>query len=253
MILAHVEAEKSTKNVMEKMQNNLSFFMNPPIILTNFKNYPSAIAEDALELAKIHARTAQETGVSFGIAVNAIDLEVICKEVGEEVLVFAQHIDPAEFGASTGKIIPEYVKRKGAVGTLLNHSENRFASFEELGKAIQMAKKAGLFTVVCAKDDQEGKEIALQFSPDCIAVEPPELIGGDISVSTSQPELVEKSVQNIAPVPVLVGAGIKNGEDVRIALSLGAKGVLLASGVTKSEHPKAVLQDLVSSIQKWNS
>ena len=227
--------------------------MNIPLILTNFKNYSSAIGDRALKLAKIHAEVAEETGLPFGIAVNAIDLESVYRTVGEKIPVFSQHVDAAEFGASTGKIIPEYVKQKGATGTLLNHSENRFASFEELGKAIKMAQKAGLLTVVCAKDDQEGREIALQFSPDCIAVEPPELIGGDISVSTAKPELVEKSVKNIAPVPVLVGAGIKNGEDVRIAISLGAKGVLLASGVTKSDTPKEVLRDLVSSLEQWNS
>ena len=45
-------------------------------------------------------------------------------------------------------------------------------------------------------------------------------------------------------------AGVKNGADVAAALELGASGVLLASGVTKANDPKAVLNDLVSSIMK---
>ena len=44
------------------------------------------------------------------------------------------------------------------------------------------------------------------------------------------------------------GAGVKNGSDVKMALSLGAEGVLLASGVTKAEDPFEILNDLVSKI-----
>ena len=37
-------------------------------------------------------------------------------------------------------------------------------------------------------------------------------------------------------------------EDVKIALELGAKGILLASGVTKAKDPEKVLNDLVKAI-----
>ena len=84
---------------------------------------------------------------------------------------------------------------------------------------------------------------------DLIAVEPPELIGGDISVSKAEPEVIERSVQMLGQNRVLVGAGVKNSDDIRIALSLGASGVLLASGVTKAPDPYAVLMDLVSGLK----
>jgi len=51
-----------------------------------------------------------------------------------------------------------------------------------------------------------------------------------------------------ARIPVLCGAGVKNGSDVKRALELGTKGVLLASGVVRAKDPKAVLLDLVKSI-----
>ena len=47
-------------------------------------------------------------------------------------------------------------------------------------------------------------------------------------------------------VSVLCGAGVKTGKDVKVALELGADGVLLASGVVKNKDPKAALQDLIS-------
>jgi triosephosphate isomerase len=110
------------------------------------------------------------------------------------------------------------------------------------------AKEVGLKTIVCAKDPEEGASF-LEFEPDLIAVEPPELIGGDISVSSAQPEIIENAAKLIGSDRLLVGAGVKNGEDVRIAIELGAKGVLLASGVTKAADPKAVLLDLVSGLK----
>ena len=80
-------------------------------------------------------------------------------------------------------------------------------------------------------------------------MEPPELIGGDISVSRAGPEIIEDSVNLVGENRLLVGAGIKDAEDVRIALSLGASGVLLASGVIKADDPYSALMELVSGLK----
>jgi len=47
-------------------------------------------------------------------------------------------------------------------------------------------------------------------------------------------------------VGILCGAGVKTGSDVSKAIDLGTSGVLLASGVTKSDDPSVALNDLVS-------
>lgn len=222
--------------------------MNFPLILTNYKNYPSAVGANAHELTKAHIQAMNDTGKTFAVAVSALDLRDICREFGDDIPIFAQHVDTAGYGSTTGKIVPEEVKKMGAFGTILNHSECRAVDRETLGEQIAAAKAAGLFVIVCAENDKEGAEIMQHFQPDLIAVEPPELIGGDISVSTAQPELISESVKKIGAGKVLVGAGVKTGEDVRIAVELGAMGVLLASGVTKAENPKEVLLDLVSQL-----
>ncbi|MBO5600664.1 MAG: triose-phosphate isomerase, partial [Candidatus Methanomethylophilus sp.] len=98
----------------------------------------------------------------------------------------------------------------------------------------------------------EDAKILAKFAPDYIAVEPPELIGGDISVTTADPSIVKNTVEQVKAVNpairVLCGAGVKNGKDVAAALSLGAEGVLLASGVVKAADPRAVLRDIVSGL-----
>lgn len=215
------------------------------MIITNFKTYESATGEAAMYLAKIHEEVAKETGADIRVAVQPVDLAWLCHTL--EIPVLAQHIDPVVFGGHTGHILPENVKMAGAEGTLLNHSERRL-SREVLRASILRAKEVGLITIVCAQDPEEGASF-LEFDPDFIAVEPPELIGGDISVSTAQPEIIENAARLIGSEKLLVGAGVKNGEDVRLAIKLGARGVLLASGVTKATDPKAVLMDLASGLK----
>jgi len=128
----------------------------------------------------------------------------------------------------------------------LNHSENRIG-YEVLKKTIERAKTIGLYTVVCAETPEEGAKF-LDLDPDYIAVEPPELIGGDISVASAKPEIIENAARLIGSEKLLVGAGVKNGEDVRICIKLGAKGVLLASGITKSDNPKKALLNLATGL-----
>ncbi|MBU2560167.1 triose-phosphate isomerase, partial [archaeon] len=93
---------------------------------------------------------------------------------------------------------------------------------------------------------------AAEMGPTSIAIEPPELIGSGIPVSKADPGIVSDSVaavENInKDIIVLCGAGISTGEDVKAAIELGAKGVLLASGVVKAGDPKSVLLDLASGV-----
>ncbi len=214
------------------------------MIITNFKTYESATGKAGLELAKIHEAVAKETGKDIRICAQSPDLAWLANEIN--IPVYAQHIDPINYGSNTGKMLPESVKASGAKGTLLNHSERRLDR-KTLAASIKRAKELGLEVIVCAQDPEEGVSF-LEFDPDFIAVEPPELIGGDISVSTAQPDIIKNAAKLIGSEKLLVGAGVKNGEDVRIAIELGARGVLLASGVTKAEDPRAVLMDLTKGL-----
>lgn len=219
--------------------------MELPTIVVNFKTYESATGQKALELAKIHEKISQELGISMGVCVQLSDLKMIADAVS--IPVFAQHIDPVGYGSSTGHVLPEAVKEAGAFGTLLNHAERQI-SMDVLERSINRAKEVGLYTIVCANTPEAGVEIA-KLGPDLIAVEPPDLIGGDVSVSSAEPEVITKSCDLIGGEKLLVGAGVKTGQDVKTCVELGANGVLLASGVTKAEDPEAVLRDLANGLK----
>lgn len=219
--------------------------MKLPAIIVNFKLHEQATGDSAVRLAKIHQQVAEETGASIGIAVSMIDLARVAQEVS--IPVFAQHIDAVGYGSHTGFVSPQQVKELGCYGTLLNHAEHPLEDVL-LRRSIEMAKDNDLFVIACAHDPQRGKKI-LEFNPDLIAVEPPELIGGDISVSKHGPDIIESAVNLIGKNRLLVGAGVRDEDDVRIATTLGAGGVLLASGVTKAQDPYSVLLDLVAGLR----
>jgi triosephosphate isomerase len=212
-------------------------------VLVNLKAYDA----DPVEIATAAHDVAEESGARIGVAPQAAHLPRVA-ETGVET--WAQHVSPNGHGSHTGSTLAEAVADAGATGTLINHSERRL-KLADIDAAMEAAERAGLGTVVCANNpDQVGAVAAL--GPDAVAVEPPELIGGDESVATADPDVVEDAVAAAEAVDdsvaVYCGAGVSTGEDVEAAGELGAEGVLLASGVAKADEPRSVLEDLVSPL-----
>lgn len=219
-----------------------------PTIVLNVKTYAEATGVKALEIAKLMDKISQETGASMAIAVQATDILLCAKEVS--IPVFAEHIDPVKPGSHTGWALPEAIKEARAIGTLINHSEHRL-KLADIDVCVTRAKELGLDHIVCTNNVATSKAAAT-FSPNFIAVEPPELIGGDISVTTANPDIVSSSVEAVKAidknVKVLCGAGVKNGKDVAKSIELGVDGVLLASGVVKAKDKERVIRDLASGL-----
>ena len=224
--------------------------ISTPLILVNFKTYSEATGRRAVKLAKTVEKISLETEVCVGIAPQLADIASIANAVS--IPVFAQHIDAIAPGSFTGHILPESVRERGAVGTLINHSERRL-KLAEIDATITRARESDLISVVCT-NNAAVSAAAAALQPNMIAVEPPELIGTGIPVSKAQPEVVSGTVnlvKSINPdVVILCGAGITKGEDVAAALRLGTEGVLVASGVVRAKDPYKVLQDFAESITK---
>jgi triosephosphate isomerase len=212
------------------------------ILLINLKTYPQGTGEDAVRLAGIARGFSSET-LEVILSVQPTDLS----RVSGLVRTFSQHIDPVGYGSNTGWILPEAVKQAGASGTLINHSERRLP-LEEIGKRVTRARELGLTTMCCAPDPETAGEIA-GLSPDYIAIEPPELIGGDVSVSEARPEVISSAVERVKAVNpkigVLCGAGVNSCQDITRALELGAMGILVASAIVKSDNPRKAIEELV--------
>ena len=211
--------------------------MRIPAIVLNFKTYSEALGKKGWDLATRFASVADDTGASIVLCPPTGDLAHVAKLV--HIPVFAQHVDAVEAGPTTGWSPPEALLEAGAAGTLINHSERKVA-WEEMAKSIPRCQQLGLEVVACADDISEAETLA-KLSPEYIAIEPPELIGGEVSVTTAKPEVISRAVDRIhavnPKVVVLCGAGVRTRKDVARALELGTSGVLLATGVVKAKDP----------------
>ncbi|MAF50674.1 MAG: triose-phosphate isomerase [Nanoarchaeota archaeon] len=204
------------------------------VIVVNFKNY--VYGKKAIKLAK----ECKKVSKKIVLGVSLVDLFNIVEKTKMECYV--QHIDYQEKGKNTGFNIVESVKENKGKGVFLNHSEHRL-SFDVVKKTVKRCKELKLKTIIFAKDVESGKKFS-KLKPNYICIEPPNLVGGKVSVSTAKPELIENSVKKIK-AKVLVGAGIHSREDVLVAKRLGAYGVALSSAVCKSNNPGKVLRELI--------
>ncbi len=212
-----------------------------PIIIVNLKTYLEGTGTKALKLAEKAEKVCRETDVCIGLAPQLTEMTQLTKK--GSLPIFAQHVDPIKPGGSTGHILPEAIKKAGAIGTLVNHSEHRL-KLADIDTIIKRTKELDLVSVVCT-NNADVSACAAALDPKFLAIEPPALIGTGIPVSRTKPEIVTetiKLVRKVNPrVMVLCGAGISGGDDVTAAIKLGTKGVLVASGIVKAKKPYEAL------------
>lgn len=209
------------------------------MLIINLKAYEEGIGENLEKLAKKISELDSKTQEKIALSPQTVD---ILRLNDNKTEIFSQHLDSISPGSHTGSNLGRALKEAGIEGTLLNHSEKRLED-SEIKASVQKAKELGLKTIVCAQNPEECEKYS-KYNPDYVAYEPPELIGGDKSVSTANPDLIKKAVEKSGDIPTLTGAGIKDSKDVKKSLELGCEGVLVASGIVKSENPKKVIQNL---------
>ena len=203
-----------------------------------------------MELSKVSEQVSNDTGVDIIISPPQPALSQVCATVKTPVL--SQHVDFSKPGSTTGFMVPEIVKSYGAVGSLINHSEHRIDSIDSIRELVSILKNLQMVSIVCVRTPEEAGTIA-NFNPDFIAIEPPELIGSGKAVSKENPSIVTKSISAVVErsdsSKVICGAGIVDKADVESALRLGAKGVLVASGIIKAKSWYDKIHELASGFK----
>ena len=217
-----------------------------PVIVVNFKTYKEGSGARAVKLAKICDHIATELKAHIVVAVQALDVGIVANSVS--IPVFAQHVDGVPFGPHTGAISPQALKQAGAAGSLINHSEWKIP-MQNIEVAIKACRREGLDVIACADTPEEAKQID-KLRPAMIAIEPPELIGGKISVSEAKPQVITQTTKKVKRADVLCGAGVHTRDDVAIAIKLGTVGVLIASGVVLAKNPEYILNELVAGLKR---
>ena len=212
------------------------------MFIINCKNYDEISGERIIRLAKISEKISRKYKISIAISPPHHLIPLITKF---KITVLTQHLDDKKIGSTTGFMVPEIVKKSKIDGSIINHSEHRISE-KEVRNIIQKLKKLKLKTVLCVKNINEVKKY-VKLNPTFIAIEPPELIGTGRAISTERPHLITKAVDSVKlaknSTKLLCGAGIVSGNDVTRAKELGAKGILVASGVVKAKNWEKIIDE----------
>jgi len=217
------------------------------LFIINCKNYEEIAGEKLTKLVKVSSKVAKKYKIKIVIAPPIHQISQITKF---SVPVLAQHADTVNTGSTTGFIVPELLKKSKVLGVIINHSEHRISP-NNISKLIQRLRKLNLLSVVCVKNVAEAKKYA-KYNPDYIAIEPPELIGSGKAVSKQKPELVTNASRAIKQAKnstkLLCGAGIVSGDDVKKAIELGSKGILVASGIIKAKNWNKIIDEFAKAM-----
>jgi triosephosphate isomerase (TIM) len=215
------------------------------MIILSLKTYKEATGEAAIKLLSCVKKVREETGVEIIPAAQPTDIYRIKKKLGIEV--WAQYMDPIEPGKNMGWLSPYALKEAGATGVVINHSEHKGPD-EQVKKILDKAKEYGLRNVVIGFNP----EMIIRYDswdPDYVSYEREDMIGGGVSMLTQEAENIRKLVK-VLKHPLIIGAGITNGEDTKQAVALGAKGAILASGFVLAKDPEAKLRELANGFKK---
>jgi len=222
--------------------------MRFPVLIINLKSYKEAIGEKALKFCEYALEISNKYDVDIRVAVHPTDL-VACRKFRH--LVFSQHVDVRNYGAYTGHMPIDLLIDLGISGSLLNHSEYK-VDHKIIIDVVNYIKNKDFEIVTCVDSIEElNALLKLNVKPTAYAIEPPELIGTGRSVSKYKPETIIKAVElgEKHQVNILCGAGIVDHEDVKEAIKLGAKGVLVASGIVKAKDPKTAITNMVLAMK----
>jgi triosephosphate isomerase len=223
--------------------------IKPPFFEIGPKAY--MFGDEMVDLAKVIDQASVKYDVRIILTPQYSDIYRVAQET-ENVLVFAQHMDPLPVGRGLGSVLPEAIKAAGATGVMLNHAEKQI-SIADLKATIKRAEELGLYTIVCADSIAEATAIA-QLNPDIIVCEPSELIGTGETSDAAYVEASISAVKSINPeILVLQGAGISNGNDVYNVIRAGAEATGTTSGIMKAEDKVAMVDEMISAVRRaWD-
>jgi triosephosphate isomerase (TIM) len=203
-----------------------------PLVI-NLKNYGEISGDNSTKIVQDAQKASMLNQTDIIIAPPPSSIFALSKI---KIPIISQHVDDVPVGATTGFIVPEIVKSYGALGSIISHSEHKI-EHTQIKNLVKRLRELEMVSIVCATDLDEVNAVS-RFSPDFLAIEPPELIGKGVAVSKANPSIIKDSVRvakrNSSAVRVLCGAGIVDKYDVEKALELGAEGILIASGIVKS-------------------
>ena len=214
------------------------------MIFLALKTYKETTSDEGIKILSPVKKVSEEFNVPIIAVAQTTEIYRIKKEL--DIEVWAQHIDPIDPGKNTGWISPYSIKEAGATGVLINHSEHKLKE-EVVLETIKKARQYNLKILLVGQT----VEMVTRFDSydiDYLSFEKEDLIAGTVSMIDQQEEAI-KNLVKIIKHPLIIGAGINDGEDTRKSRSAGAAGVLMATYFVTAPDPEQKLRELAEGFK----
>lgn len=203
------------------------------MFIINCKNY----VDTEKQISKL-SQTIYKNSIKYKISISiAPPLHLTITSLKYNIPVFAQHVDNIDKNNSTGFVVPKSIKNSKINGSLINHSEHRIAT-KDILELLDIFRKLQIISILCVENIIELKKY-LKYQPSFIAIEPKNLIGTGNSITSKKPEIIIKAANILKrhkKTKLLCGAGISSSDDVKMAMKLGAYGILVSSAILKANN-----------------
>jgi triosephosphate isomerase len=216
-------------------------------VFVNFKTYPQGSGEKAVLLARICEQVSQTTKIDIIPIVQASDVYPVKQAVN--IPIWVQHLDSQGQGAFTGWQNLENLIKAGASGSLLSHSEHPLPPGLIKQVISRVKKETNFETMICCKTLGQMKKL-IKLKPNYLGYEIPSLIGGEVSVTQANSEQIKHGIEICGSIPLIVGSGIHQAQDLVEAKALGASGVLISAAIVLAKDQQKKLLELLSLLKE---
>ncbi|MEX0919197.1 MAG: triose-phosphate isomerase [Parcubacteria group bacterium] len=136
--------------------------MSKPIIVANWKNYPSSVIEAKSILRDLGKNRLLYKKISLFIAPPLVYLEQVAEKSSGFAKIAVQDLFQYTKGSFTGSVTPDILRSFGARLSIIGHSERRALgeTSDDVASKVKIALKEGLTPLVCIGEnyhDQDGE------------------------------------------------------------------------------------------------
>ncbi len=253
--------------------------MAKPILIANWKNYPSSLSEALSLLKQLSKNSAVYKKVSLFIAPPLPYLETVSARSKNFAHLASQDVSAVSRGTHTGVVSTEILKSFGVRLAILGHSECRALgeTSESVSIKARIALSAGITPLVCVGElsrDDEGEHFEIlreqlklslaglnrkyDLSKLVIAYEPVWAIGKRAQDAVSPSDLAETIIfirkvltdifdRKIAErIPLLYGGSVEPSNASGLLVGTGIKGFLVGHASLRAENFLDIAKSLIT-------
>lgn len=252
--------------------------MAKPILVANWKNYPSSLSEAQKLMKDLGKKRELYKKLFLFVAPPFTYFESVSERLGTFGKLASQNISSLPPGTYTGQVTIDILKNFSVRLAIIGHSERRAfgETSEHITKKVRAALRAGITPLLCVGErerDTDGEHFEIlrqdlklllgglsksEISKIALAYEPVWAIGKSSKDAINREELAQTVVfikkvlsdlfgRKVAEkIPILYGGSVEPGNAYELMKGTGIRGFLVGHASLNAKSFEAIVKDIIS-------